>query len=37
MEHLAGIGFIAVLVLAAVGLYVWLFGASKVNEGDGRP
>jgi hypothetical protein len=37
MEQMAGVGLIAVFVLAIVGLYVWLFGASKVNETDGRP
>lgn len=37
MEEIAGLGFIAVFVLVIVGLYVWLFGTSKVTENDDRP
>jgi cbb3-type cytochrome oxidase subunit 3 len=37
MITIVGIGFFAVFLLCAVGVYYWLFGASKINENDGRP
>jgi hypothetical protein len=34
---MTGIGFLFAFGLALMGIYYWLFGASKVREDDGRP
>jgi hypothetical protein len=31
-----GIGFMVVAGILVIGIYYWLFGASKVREDDGR-
>jgi len=36
MDAISGIGFIAIALLLLVGIYAWLFGASKYSENDGR-